>query len=107
MKDIIYNKLVRDNILDIIESDGHSQTSYIASDALLGDFLIKKVQEELEEFRENPSLEEMADILEVLDSMKDFYGFNDQELLNVKNQKKALRGGFDKGIILERVTEGI
>ena len=62
----IYNKLVRDKIPEVIESSGKFFSSHIAEELEYKEELFKKAYEELEEFRETPCAEEMADIFEVL-----------------------------------------
>lgn len=62
-----YNKLVRDKIPQIIfENEGkNSQTSILEGKALQ-EALLRKLDEEIAEYKEAYSDEEMADILEVL-----------------------------------------
>ena len=57
----IYNKLVRDKIPEVIEGTGKKYSSHIADENEYKEELLKKVYEELEEFKENPCAEEMAD----------------------------------------------
>lgn len=104
-KEIRYDKLVRDKIPQIIEESGKEYTIHIADDDEYKDKLFAKVLEELDEFKENPSIEEMADILEVLDGLIDFYELDREEIETVKREKKDKRGGFANRIILETVRE--
>lgn len=103
--EIIYNKLVRDRIPEIIENSGKKFSSHIAGDDEYKHELLEKVYEELEEFKENPCEEEMADILEVLEALIKVYNFGDEKLLEIKEGKTTERGAFDKRIVLERVWE--
>ncbi len=50
MKEIIYNKLVRDRILEVIEKTGKKSEFHIANEKEYKDLLIKKLSEEVEEF---------------------------------------------------------
>ena len=61
-----YNKLVRDRIPEIIASDGKTCTVEVLSDSRCLQMLDAKLTEELEEYQESRSLEELADLLEVL-----------------------------------------
>ncbi len=103
MKEIIYNKLVRDRILEVIEKTGKKSEFHIANEKEYKDLLIKKLSEEVEEFIENPCAEEIADILEVVDSLINILGYSKEEVLKIKEEKKDSRGGFEKAIILEKV----
>ncbi|MFW6287398.1 MAG: phosphoribosyl-ATP pyrophosphohydrolase [bacterium] len=104
-KVIKYDKLVRDKIPQIIDDAGKECAVHIADDKEYVSKLFDKVQEELNEFEENPSAEEMADIFEVLDAMIGFYGLDADEIEAVKKEKKADRGGFEERIVLEAVRE--
>lgn len=97
----IYNKLVRDNILDHIAAQGQASKSHIAGDAEYEAKLKEKLQEEVAEFLESGSPEEIADILEVIDALEAFYGLDPAEVARLKQEKFIKRGGFAKKIILE------
>lgn len=100
-----YNKLVRDRIPEIIEKDGHkakfrtlSEKEYIAA-------LDKKLQEELKEYQEDKSIEEMADVLEVLYAICYARGYTIEELETKRKEKNSERGGFEKRLFLESVED--
>lgn len=103
MKEIVYNKLVRDKILEVIEKTGKKAEFHIANEKEFEGFLIKKLSEEVVEFTETPCAEEIADILEVIDSLINVLGYSKEEILKIKEEKKESRGGFEKAIILEKV----
>ena len=63
MKKIIYNKLVRDRIPEIIEQAGQKCTCSILSDDDYLKMLDEKLNEELAEYQEDKSMEELADLL--------------------------------------------
>ena len=67
--------------------------------------LFEKLIEELEEFKENPCEEEMADMLEVIYALRDIYNFNEDEIEKVRFEKNKSRGGFRKGIVLDFVKD--
>lgn len=56
----IYNKLVRDRILEVIDESGKESSFHLANDEEYQEELIKKVNEELEEFKENPCENEVS-----------------------------------------------
>jgi len=96
-----YNKLVRDKIPEIIKKDNKESVIHIAGKQEYFKALIQKLNEEVKEFIENPSQEEMADILEVIDAICEFEEFKRDEINKIKNKKKEERGGFGKRIILD------
>ncbi len=101
----IYNKLVRDKIPEVIESSGKKFSSHIAGELEYKEELFKKVYEELEEFKENPSAEEIADIFEVLGGLIKAYNIEMNDVFDIKEEKARERGAFEKRIVLERVWE--
>lgn len=98
----IYNKLVRDKILEIIDADGLKPVSRVLSDAEYKQELIKKLGEEYREFCEDPSVDELADIMEVLKALTPLVT-TPEELEHVQADKAAKRGAFNQKIFLERV----
>ena len=56
--------------------------------------LDKKLNEEVAEYQADKSIEEMADILEVLYAVCEARGHSVEELLQVKEFKREKRGGF-------------
>ena len=63
--------------------------------------LDRKLCEEVEEYRADGSIEEMADVLEVLQAICIARGYTLQQLEEVRRKKAAERGGFKKRIYWE------
>lgn len=101
----IYNKLVRDRIPEIIEADGKTCMVETLPDEQYLEMLEAKLNEELTEYQENKSLEELADLLEVMRSVIDARGWTWEQLEQVREEKAAKRGGFEKKILLKEVVE--
>lgn len=99
----VYNKLVRDRIPEIIEKDGAKYEISIADKEKHFELLQTKLNEEVGEFLQDKNLEELADIMEVLFGLAKNLGYSEEELMKMREDKKEKRGGFDKGIVLERV----
>ena len=100
-----YNKLVRDNIPEIIESKGKKLITHIADKEEFDEKLKEKLKEEVSEFIENPEEEELADILEVINAIINTNNFNKDKIENIRIKKAGERGSFSKKIILDEVIE--
>ena len=98
-----YNKLVRDRIPNILDAKGKSYSVRQCDESEKLEYLKRKLIEEVDEFLEEPSVEELADIPEVLLSLSQRLGFTRQELEQVRETKAAHRGGFGDYWILEEV----
>lgn len=96
----IFNKLVRDNIPDIIRDKGEIPTVEILSDERFLLELNKKLDEEVSEYQESKELEELADILEVVYAICEAQGHTADELDKLRNKKSTERGGFSKKYFL-------
>ena len=101
----IYNKLVRDLIPDIIEKSGNECRTRILSDDEYLKMLDAKLDEELSEYHQDQSIEELADLLELIQAAAIARGFTLEELESVRAEKAKKRGGFDKKIFLIDVNE--
>ena len=101
----IYNKLVRDRIPEIIEADGRMCTTEILLDDRYLQMLDAKLNEELAEYQESKSLEELADLLEVLRAVVRARGWTWAELEQARREKATQRGGFEKKLLLKEVRE--
>lgn len=101
----IYNKLVRDNIPEIITSAGKKCTTEILSSEAYIRMLDEKLNEELAEYQQSKTLEELGDLLEVMGAVVRARGYTWDDLTRVRKEKRAKRGGFDKRILLKEVIE--
>lgn len=100
-----YHKLVRDRIPEIIEADGKTCVTEILPDEQYLEMLDTKLNEELAEYQESKSLEELADLLEVIRAVAVARGWTWEELERVRQEKASKRGGFEKKILLREVRE--
>ena len=101
----IYQKLVRDRIPEIITEAGKDFSVTQVRGDRLKDYAMKKLQEEVQEFVENPCAEEAADIMEIFHFVCNRLGIKDSEIMAQTTSKRILRGGFEMGYILEWVEE--
>ena len=100
------SKLVRDNIPGIIRSDGIDPLVRVAASEEYAARLRDKLREEVAEFfsadaegDKEQSLQELADILEVLYALADDIGTDRERLEAVRAAKAARNGAFTKRFI--------
>jgi len=105
MNTIKYHKLVRDRIPEIIEKDGKRCVYSVLSLEDYLSLLDLKLNEELAEYQESKSMEELADLLEVIRAVAAARGSSIEEVEQVRIQKAEKRGGFEKRLLLEEVIE--
>lgn len=102
---IRYHKLVRDRIPEIIEKSGKTCVTRTLTEEEYLAMLDAKLDEELAEFHEEPSIEELADLLEVMRAYVCARGWTVDELERVRRRKASERGGFAARIELVEVEE--
>ena len=93
-----YGKLVRDKIPQIIMAAGKNPITRILDHSEYLEELDKKLNEEIAEYHEDKSIEEMADVLEVLFAICEARGYSVEELMEVREEKRESRGGFEQKI---------
>ena len=98
-------KLVRDKITDIIQQSGKQCRWETVSHEEYLRLLDEKLQEELMEYEESHSLEELADLLEVMRAIVQVRGWSLEELEQLRVDKAIQRGGFDGKILLKEVED--
>ena len=105
----IYNKLIRDNIPEIIEKDKKSCFTTVLSDEQFKVELKKKLIEESKELSiantKDDLVNELADIHGLLDNIRETYGITQDEVIAYQQKKVASNGKFDKKLFLISVEE--
>ena len=105
MRSIKYNKLVRDRIPEIIESSGKTCSTEILSPEDYLRMIDAKLDEELAEYHKDQNIEELADLLEVIHAAAIARGYTLEDLEQIRAEKAAKRGTFEKRILLKEVYE--
>ena len=98
-----YDKLVRDRIPEIIAASGKRCEYRVLDDAEYLQRLDEKLNEELAEYQFDHSLEELADLLEVVRAVAVARGSSIEAIEEIRAQKAAARGGFERRLLLTAV----
>ncbi len=105
-----YPKLVRDNIIEIVEQRTGKKTKsrILENDEEFLKFLLKKIEEESNELANTKDrehlAEETADIKEILDTILELNGLDWETIDKIQKEKAEKRGGFKKRVLmLEKV----
>ncbi len=106
MKETVYNKLIRDKIPEIIENDGKEPIiKTITDEKEFLQLLIEKLLEEVNEFKVDPSVDELTDIIEVTNAIKKIQKWHPRFIESIRRKKLNERGGFSKKLFLISVKE--
>ena len=100
-----FHKLIRDFIPQIIDGDGQVAVVRQLNDGEFRTELVRKLHEEVNEFSSAPSIEELADIQEVVLALAGVLGKSAAQLEEARQKKRALRGGFERRLFLEVVRD--
>ena len=101
---IEYDKLIRDKIPEMIGKDGKKAIiRELVDDTQFMTYLGKKLLEESKEFHETNDIEELADIIEVINSILQITNYTMDKLELLREKKLKDRGGFDKRLVLVEV----
>lgn len=101
----VYKKLVRDKIPEIITSRGNTAITRVLTDEEFSEHLTKKLFEEVQEFLLDGTVEELADIYEVILAILRQKNVTFESFEEVRNQKLMERGGFSERVFLDAVIE--
>ncbi|MEG0835566.1 MAG: nucleoside triphosphate pyrophosphohydrolase [Lachnospiraceae bacterium] len=98
-----YDKLIRDNIPEIIEADGKTCICEILLDEEYIARLNEKLLEEVHEYLESGTVEELADIGEVMHAILEYKKISLEEFQCIRMEKLKQNGGFKKRLLLKEV----
>ena len=112
MASIQYDKLIRDNIPDIIEKSGKSAVVETLDLENYAKKLSEKLQEEVGEFlvefdneNDEEAVKELADIVEVVYAILDMIGVDKDAFEKIRQAKVLKNGAFNKRLLLKEVIE--
>ena len=101
----VYNKLIRDKIPQIIEQSGKQAIIEEVSGKIYLELLNAKLGEELQEYLDSQSIEELADLVEVVYAILDDKNISLQEFEVIRTKKVIERGAFKEKLLLKEVID--
>lgn len=100
-----YNKLVRDKIPEMCLSTGDIPVMrHLQDDDAYLQALTNKLGEEAAEVKETPTIEELADVVEVVHAICKAIGCSPEDVEQARLQKREERGGFEDRVFLVRTV---
>ena len=100
---VTFRKLIRDNMIDVIQSDGFRAVIRILDAEEHRRELVRKLFEEIGEYLAAGTLEELADVYEVIRSLALLDSAYEDTLLATAADKRRRRGSFIRGVFLEYI----
>lgn len=97
------NKLIRDNIPEIIAANNQTAKIHNADDREYEVKLNEKLQEETSEYLSSGNVEELADLIEVVYAILESKNIEKNSFEHIREEKAAKNGRFKKKLILESV----
>ena len=95
------NILVRDKMIERMKNDGiivdYKQLIGQAYINALRNKVVEEAEEVAYEYDREKLVYELADLIEVLETLADYIGITKSEVLDAKNKKRELSGGFSSG----------
>ncbi|MFW9968214.1 MAG: nucleoside triphosphate pyrophosphohydrolase [Candidatus Thorarchaeota archaeon] len=98
---MLTEKLVRDRIPDMIRKEGGNPRVRVVSGSELDKLIRLKVVEEALELLNSGEDEEIADILEIIETLMVHRGIDRAIIEKIRLKKHDERGGFEKGYVLD------
>lgn len=94
-------KLVRDKIQELFPDNSYRIATPTEKIFLLRKKMLEELLELLQAENSVEFLEEMADLMEVANSLRECYGWTQEDLDRVRQEKLSKRGGFETNLVLE------
>ena len=101
----VYDKAVRDRIPEIIRESGRVCRFRAMDDAEFLPHLERKLREEVDEYLRDKSVDELADVLEVVHRIAELRGVSPDGLEEARRDKAGRCGRFERNLFLEDVRD--
>jgi len=100
---MIYDKAIRDEIPEILTKEGKKFKVEKVSDEIFLQYLNKKLLEEVNKYLESNSIEELADISEVITYILKLRNVNINQFESIALTKIMKKGTFEENLILKEI----
>ena len=100
-----YNKAIRDKIPELIEKSGKRGIVKQLSDEEFLPELVKKLNEEVNEYLSSEDIEELVDITEIINRILELRNVSRRDFDSILSEKRKNRGAFDSNYFLIEVRE--
>ena len=97
---MVYKKAIRDKIPEIIKDSGFSCNVEKLEDAEFLKKLDKKLDEEIAEYKENGSVEELVDVIEIIQRISELRGVSTKAFEAIRDDKVKKHGAFKENLFL-------
>lgn len=99
------NKLVRDRIVEFNLARGGKVEYTVLEGGTFTKALVAKLVEEAKELQGSQvSVEELADLQEIINQIRENLGVTEEDLQAVQDKKRLKNGGFKKGHFIQKLT---
>jgi predicted house-cleaning noncanonical NTP pyrophosphatase (MazG superfamily) len=95
------HKLVGDKVPELLKAKGVNAKFHEATSEEYETELLDKLREEVLEFKNAKSIEQLADLQITVDAVVSLMGWEDSTVSQVKAQRLQEKGGYGKRLILE------
>lgn len=109
MSKIVYNKLIRGRIPEIIQATGKQYETVVLAEEEYIQALRLKLVEEAQEAQQAPSADlitELSDLQEVMAALMAVYGITPEQVDAVQTARREERGGFEQRLKLLWTEDG-
>jgi predicted house-cleaning noncanonical NTP pyrophosphatase (MazG superfamily) len=93
-------KLVRDLIPHLMEKRGQTPNYHVAEDGEFEKRLFDKLLEKANELRADHSIQEFADMMDIMETIKQLKGYSWDDVDEARRKKYSEKGAFEKKYIL-------
>lgn len=97
-----YDKLIRDRVPEILDAQDIKYIITYARPQDMEHYLYKKLDEEVQELKQDKDIHEVIDVIEVCLAIAKYIGYTNEQLQDILLRKRDIMGGLSN-VILKRI----